>query len=292
LVTGAHRSGSTWIGKTISYSLWTHYLGELFNPNSPYLCDLIPDWFHYVTAEDSELFGEAIQAILDYQFVPTRRKSELRWLPTRLHFYRLTRRYLGYPRPILKDPIAVFSSEWLADRFNMDVICIIRHPAAFVHSLKKVGWDYDYRAFLRRRNLLDDLLFPYLELLSTSPGDIVHNGSILWLCIYQGLRVYSSRNPEWSIYRFEDIALDPQSSFSSIYEHLGLPLTPWIRWRIKDDTKSTNPIDSPTDDRHLIKRNSLALRDQWKSLLEPEEVRRIRSIVEPLSCNYYDDGDW
>ncbi len=233
-----------------------------------------------------------MQDILDYRFVPPRRKHKFRRLPSRLNAYRLTRRYLGVPRPILKDPIAVFSSEWLARRFNMDVVCIIRHPAAFILSLKKVGWDYDYRTFLGRKELLDDLLFPYVGILSTTPGDIVRNGSILWLCIYHSLKVYCSRNHGWGVYRLEDIVLDAQASFRHIYRHLEPPFTPWIGWRIMDDTKSSNPVDTASDNVHLTKRNSLALRDQWRTLLNPDEVRRIRNIVEPVSSYYYQDLDW
>ena len=47
-------------------------------------------------------------------------------------------------RPLLKDPIAIMSCEWLAETFNMDVIVVIRHPAAFVASLKVAGWEFAF----------------------------------------------------------------------------------------------------------------------------------------------------
>ena len=40
---------------------------------------------------------------------------------------------------LLKDPIACMSSEYLHREFEMDVVIIIRHPAAFVSSLQKMG---------------------------------------------------------------------------------------------------------------------------------------------------------
>ncbi len=47
-------------------------------------------------------------------------------------------------RPLLKDPIAVFSSEWLASRFDAQVVVLIRHPAAFASSLVRLGWTHDF----------------------------------------------------------------------------------------------------------------------------------------------------
>ncbi len=42
-------------------------------------------------------------------------------------------------RPLIKDPIGLFSYKWLVSKFDMDVLVLIKHPAAFVSSLKKNG---------------------------------------------------------------------------------------------------------------------------------------------------------
>lgn len=292
LVTGSHRSGTTWIGKTISYSAWAHYLSEPFNPNSSFLGGLVRQWYHYVTANDVEPFTKAMGAILAYEFEPSHRKRVLQWLPSRQQLYRYTRKHLGIPRPVLKDPIAAMSSEWLARTFDMDVVCLVRHPAAFVLSIRKAGWGYDYRPFLTQTELIDNWLGNQVDLLTRPLGDVIEGGSILWLCIYQVLREYASRNPSWMTWRLEDIALNSVSALKSIYNRVGLPFTQRIVNRIRRDSNTTNPIDAPTNNPHLIQRNSLALRVQWRSALTPADLLRIRNIVEPVSCSFYGDEDW
>lgn len=42
-------------------------------------------------------------------------------------------------RPLVKDPFALFSAEWFADNFDAEVIVIVRHPAAVVSSIKRLG---------------------------------------------------------------------------------------------------------------------------------------------------------
>src|SRR6185369_11076039 len=64
-------------------------------------------------------------------------------------------------RPLLKDPLALFSAEWLADRFNMDVVIMIRHPAAFVSSIKKLNWTHPFSHFLEQPLLMETVLSPF-----------------------------------------------------------------------------------------------------------------------------------
>jgi len=292
LVTGSHRSGTTWIGKTISYSASTHYLGEIFNPSSGILAGLAAHWFHYVTPQETAKFRDAVGRILSYEYAPRYRKRAFRRFPSRLRLYRLTRQHLGIRRPILKDPIAAMSSEWLARVFDMDVICVVRHPAAFVLSLKKARWSYDHRKLLDQPSLIKDWLRPYEGLLCRPATDLVEGGSILWLCIYHVSREYQTRNPEWQVLRLEDVALSPQAAFRAVFERLGLPFTRRILAHVVEDSSSSNPVNAPADDPHLIKRNSCALRDQWRTALTSEEVGRVREIAAPVSNAFYGPEDW
>lgn len=292
LITGSHRSGTTWLGKTIASAPGTYYLGEVFNPDSGLLQGMIDGQYHYVTVGEHHLFTTAMGRILNYDYAPRFRKREFLWLPSRIAFYRLTRRLLNLPRPILKDPIAAMSAEWLATTFDMDVVCVIRHPVAFVLSLNKAGWNYDPRFFARQPTLLDEWLYPYRNLLIKPPVDVLEGGSVMWLCIYHVLSAYIARNPRWQTWRLEDIALDPERSFRTIYDRLGLSFTSRTVRYIRENSATTNVIDAPSDDPHLIRRNSRALRDRWRTMFDTEDVLRIRRIVEPVSAAFYSDEDW
>ena len=148
LVTGSHRSGSTWVGKMLDLSNQTYYLGEIFNPKDGRLSQkLLTNWFLYIPVEegrDHDIY-KPLEQILRLNFSWPNRLGVRSFLPSRLILFRHTYKWFGFPRPIMKDPIAVLSAEWLAQVFNMDVICLIRHPAAFVYSLAKANWDFNFR---------------------------------------------------------------------------------------------------------------------------------------------------
>ena len=73
-------------------------------------------------------------------------------------------------RPLLKDPIAVFSAAWLARTFGMRVVLSVRHPAAFAASLKRLDWTFDFNQLLAQPLLMRDLLEPFGEQLERCGG--------------------------------------------------------------------------------------------------------------------------
>jgi hypothetical protein len=62
---------------------------------------------------------------------------------------------------LIKDPFAFFSSEWLAERFDMAVVVVIRHPAAFVSSIINLNWSHPFSHFLEQTLLLNERLVPF-----------------------------------------------------------------------------------------------------------------------------------
>ena len=85
-------------------------------------------------------------------------------------------------------PLACMASEWIHRTFNMDVIVLIRHPAAFVLSLKRLNFRVDFNEFLKQKELMDDYLNKYTNLFKNRVEfSIIEEGAILWNCIYSVL---------------------------------------------------------------------------------------------------------
>ena len=293
LVTGAHRSGTTWVGRMIALSPRTCYLGEVFNLRAGLLdAGLLAHWYQYVTAEKGAAFEPALKRILAYDFCWPGRGGMRRLLPTRLVLFRWTRRWWGLPRPILKDPFTAMSAEWLAATFPMDVLCLVRHPAGFVDSLKRVGWRFGFDHFLQQPRLMEDWLQPLAGRLSSPPSDIVEEGALLWLCVYHVLLAYAERQPEWLCWRVEDISHEPVAAFEEIYDRLDLAYPPRIQRQVMAHSSPDNPVEAPPDHPHLIRRDSRRIQSRWRDRLTADEIARIRDIVEPVAARYYGDADW
>src|SRR5262245_28413682 len=122
LVTGAHRSGTTWVGGMLCLSPRVGLLSEPFNPTtSPRLSSGPFDrYFVYVTAENEGAFVRPMERTIGFRYAlgaqvrSIRSRRDAAW--TARDLARFTRNRVRHVRPLIKDPIAVFSSEWLVSR--------------------------------------------------------------------------------------------------------------------------------------------------------------------------------
>jgi len=94
--------------------------------------------------------------------------------------------YATYPakniRPLIKDPIALFSAGWLYKRYNVQPIVMIRHPAAFCGSLKVANWPHPFSHFLEQPLLMETHLYPFkeeIERFAAEEMDIVDQAVLL-----------------------------------------------------------------------------------------------------------------
>jgi hypothetical protein len=277
----------------INLSAETYYLGEVFHPHNGCIDkNILTNWFMYVplAARDAHRMYDPLHKMmrLDFQW-PTQSKVR-KILPSRLTVLKRTRKWFGVPRPVMKDPIAILSSEWLAETFSMIVIGLIRHPAAFVLSLKKKNWGFPFSQLRQQPQLLDDHLSAYADSIRKPPESFIEQGALAWLCLNHVFTTYIQNHPDWHIWRYEDICLEPVSSFKEIYRQSGLRFTPRTEKTVQDYSSQHNPVEYTQD--HLIKRNSFTLRDFWRSELSREEILAIHRIVEPISYKYYSPEDW
>jgi hypothetical protein len=101
-------------------------------------------------------------------------------------------------RPLIEDPIALFSSEWLAERFDMHVVVVIRHPAAFVSSITRLGWRHPLAHFLEQPLLMRDVLAPFTDAIrgaARRTPDLVDEAALLWRIIHHAIARFRERHP-------------------------------------------------------------------------------------------------
>ena len=119
LVTGAHRSGTTWVGRMLALAPGVAYIHEPFNPRtaaglSPARFDR---YFTVVTSENEARYRPGLEQTLGlrYGLGAQLRSRAARGRPDpRATLARSTQPPIG-ERPLVKDPIALLSAEWLAE---------------------------------------------------------------------------------------------------------------------------------------------------------------------------------
>jgi hypothetical protein len=193
----------------------------------------------------------------------------------------------------LKDPFAVFSTPWFAKHLDCKVVIAVRHPAAFVSSLKRLNWPFDFQDLLDQPLLMRDHLERYRhEMEYLESDDVVGQAALLWKMIYHSVHTTRDQHPDFIVVRHEDLSRDPVSGFRDLYKSLDLEFTPRVEKTILSSSSSENPAELSRKKVHGFKLDSRANIDIWKKRLSVEEIDRIRKITEETSTHYYSDVEW
>jgi hypothetical protein len=299
LVTGAHRSGTTWVGAMIALSPRVGLIHEPFSPITPRGVSSAPfdRFFRYVTEENEGAYVAPLERTLRFSYGVRRQLRTIR-SPRELarsaqDFAAFTVNRARRARPLLKDPIAVFSSEWLASRFGAQVVVLIRHPAAFASSLKRLGWTHDFGHFLDQPLLIRDHLAPFegeLREFAEHEHDVVDQAILLWRLVYSTVLTFRERHPDWTFVRHEDLSRDPVRGFEELYATVGVEMDDRIRRSIAAHSAAGNPIE--LREKHDVRLDSAASVASWRRRLTSEEVDRIREGVADVAPAFYSVEDW
>jgi hypothetical protein len=299
LVTGTHRSGTTWVGKMLAADAWTAYISEPLNVlhRPGVFRPKVKHWYQYICEENEDEFLPAFHELLEFDY---HLWDEILSLRSRKDFLRMGRDFLIFynglmrgQRALLKDPFAVFSTPWFAKRLDCRVVITVRHPAAFASSLKRLNWTFDFQDLLDQPLLMRDHLDDCREEMKAArPDDVIGQASLLWKLIYRSVHATRESNPDFMIVRHEDLSRDPIPGYSALYAALGLAFTPRVEKTILNSSSSENPRELSRKKVHAIKLDSRANVDNCKKRLAADEIARVRKMTEEVSRLYYSDAEW
>ena len=299
LVTGAHRSGTTWAGKMLTADADTAYISEPLNVlhRLGVFKAKVKHWYQYICDENEQEFLPAFQSLLEFDYYWW---DEIRSLRSRKDFLRMGRDFMIFynalergQRALLKDPFAVFSVPWFAMRLNCRVVITVRHPAAFASSLQRLGWSFEFKNLLDQPLLMRDHLEPYrAQMQATEAEDVIGQAALLWKIVYSVVRKFQQMNSEWIVIRHEDLSADPVTQYHDLYTKLGLEFTQRVEKVILDSSSSENPSELSLKKRHSVKLDSAANIKNWKKRLDSEEIQRIRDITGETADFYYPGENW
>ena len=298
LVTGAHRTGTTWVGKMLAaggYAYVSEPLNVLHRPGV--MRAPVRKWYTYITRENEADFLPAFQRTLALRY---NLLAELASLRSRHDFLRMGRdlaiffqgRILRRPA-LLKDPFAVFSLPWFVERLNCRVVVTVRHPAGFASSLKRLHWPFNFEDLLDQPLLMRDHLEPFrADMERIAADDLIGQAALLWKMVYQIVHADREKHPSILIVRHEDLSLDPVAGYARVFESLGLAYPERVQEMIRNSSSSENPAELSRQKVHSVKLDSRANLDNWKKRLTAEEISRIRSMTEDTAAVFYPDIHW
>lgn len=299
LVTGTHRSGTTWVGRMLAADSSVSYISEPLNVlhRPGVFRPKVKHWYQYVCEENQDDYLQGFKELLEFDY---HLMDEIRSIKSRRDFLRMGRDFAIFynglmrgQRILLKDPFAVFSTEWFAKCLNCRIVIAVRHPAAFVSSLKRLNWPFDFQDLLDQPLLMRDFLEPYRgQMEAAKSDDIIGQASLLWSLIYRAVHTSLGRNPDFIAVRHEDLSLDPVSEYRKLYDSLGLDFTKRVEKTILTSSSSENPAEPSQKNIYSVKLNSRTNVDNWRKRLLEQEIGRIREMTEEVSELFYPDVGW
>ena len=301
LITGSHRSGSTWTGHMVAVSPEVKYLQEPFNSHyfDPGICSYYFDEpFQYITEENGSNFYHHLRRTIDLKynllasFQHAHSWPQYAQVVSNQLSFSLSR--LRGKRALFKDPFAVFSAPWLANTFDMDVVILIRHPAAFVSSVKRMQWESPIWMLIQRDDLMRDYLNPLrseMEDFLASPRSIVEQAAFFWKLIYYSVYLNQERFPKWCYVRHEDLSQNPINEFEKVFNYLSLPFTDSVQKTIQEYTNAQNPKEAP-EQQTIYRLNSNKNISNWKHRLTEEEIEQIKTLSSGVWQYFYSEEEW
>jgi hypothetical protein len=299
LVTGTHRSGTTWVGKMLAADGLTAYISEPLNVlhRPGVFRPKVDCWYQYICDENENDYLPGFRELLEFDY---HLWDEIRSLRSRRDFLRMGRDFVIFynglmrgQRILLKDPFAVFSTPWFAKQLSCKVVITVRHPAAFASSLKRLNWPFDFQDLLKQPLLMRDHLERYRgEMQAMKPDDVVGQAALLWKLIYAAVHAAQALHPDFLVVRHEDLSLDPIAGYRKLYSSLGLEFTSRVEKTILSSSSSENPVESSRKKVHEYKLDSRANIGVWKKRMSAQEVDRIYEITNDVSSLYYSEAEW
>lgn len=302
LVTGAPRTGTTFLGTMLSLNRDVKYIYE---PTSLiYGLRDVPSPMLYVRAGSSNeasakrmiddlLRGRGRFRQPEDPDAPLLRRSARKILGSKVSLrYRrdalnpLRRRWL------IKDPWAGFAAEWLHRTYSAPTVVIVRHPIPTVTSYQRLSWRFPLAEMTRMDELMADHLQPILGGLDIEALDDHENGAVMWRCYYKTLATFLDRNPGMTAVRHEDLSAEPVPVLRELYGRLGLVFDERVERLVHEHTRAGNQGLATGTQVHQLRRDSSAIATAWRGKVTPEVRDRIRARVEPEASRWYSDADW
>lgn len=258
-------------------------------------------WYSYISAANEREYLPWYSDALEYRIHPIHDIRRARLVSPRDPFRviekwtRVARARRKSQRILFKDPFAVFSAPWFISRLHCRAVISIRHPAAVVSSLKKLGYTFDFRELLEQETLMRDRLGPYrveMQAASENPDDVVGQGCLLWRIIYGFVARETADDDHALLVRHEDLSSDPVRRYEQLYDRLGLDLNEAARRTIAHFTSEENPGEVFLRQYGSVPLDSRSSIFSWSKRLTSGEIERIRRETQDVWPEFYAARDW
>lgn len=323
MISGARRSGTTFVGKVMSKQQESAYFFEPFNkdqgakylPNLWYPCLNENNIDEYLSRTLDEIYGEQRVSykvslygenyvwwdlnrldLIKNLFTNFSNEKILMRLARILFKNRSNFEYYKYKLSsnikniIYKDPLASLSTELLTNRYHIKNIIMLRHPYSYYYSMKKQGWGANpYENFFSQPEILEKHYRMVDHYLKKYGSSIEIFSLIEYLVVYSQLLKHRG-DKNYLFVKHEDLAQEPILTFEKIFKFSHIPFSKKVKDYIYKNTNSSNKSDTKVVSN--TKRDSKSLLKNWQGKLNDKELSIIKDITFETVKELYDIEEW
>jgi hypothetical protein len=304
LVTGAPRTGTTFLGHVIAMAQGVGYVREPFN--SDFGLKNLPHQFLYLYEgmEDEARFKRMAADLVDgravFKRMPVRKAKDRKQALGRAIFgsgsnysYLKAKYNPAVSRYLLKDPMACLASEYLHKQLGVQVVIVVRHPMPTIASMRRVNLDHQLDVLVRQKHLYDLYLKDILGGVRLDRLSSLERRSLLWACLNYVMYQFTRYDDSYSIVAHGALSANPVQYARSLYAKLDLEFTPQIEAKIRAMTEGENSPGRLTNSTmHVLNRNSRKLISRDYCKFDPGEERVIHSLTDDVVKLFYRSTEW
>lgn len=298
-VTGTPRSGTTFVGTVLSAAMDVDYIHEPFNPLSG--IPGINEWYRYVRpsldTEEMQRYHALTRKIFSYNLKlktwvppddPWHKKVAKTFVGGRGPFYlRLAKLNPFHKAAVIKDPIGSLLSEYLYLHFGVKPVIVIKHPASFVASLKRVNWWPEPALLTEQPHLMKDYFPGDHGSVTGNWSSPVLRAAVFWKMVHKVLLEQASKYPDWQVLTHEHLSREPVAVFRDLYGALELPWRESVERKIIELTQGSDSAEARRGAVQDFRRNSAEIFRVRRDSLSLEERKAIFDVVEDVALQVY-----
>lgn len=184
-------------------------------------------------------------------------------------------------RLLVKSVYSLHNTEWIARRFPVSVVILLRHPCAVVHSIHRRWPEARLKNPQEQEALIADHLRPYRDLFQNAamPYEVLASRVGAY---YKVVSEAARRHPEWIVLRHEDLCKNPMDEFQSLFTRLDLEGFDRTRSAIE---ASNRP--KVKDEVQHVQRVATEEVDKWRKNLSEDEIRQVAEYYCPFANAWY-----
>ncbi|MGF1492532.1 MAG: sulfotransferase [Microcoleaceae cyanobacterium] len=303
-ITGVPRSGTTFVGMNLSLPKEVDYIHEPFNPQ----CGVpgITEWYRYVRPSlDTEMmqhYHQLTQQIFSYNFSlrtnvpandPWQRRVVKQLIGSRGPWYlRMAKLNPFHQAAIIKDPIGSLMAEYLYTHFKVKPVIVVKHPASFIASIKRVNFRPSPDKLNDQPYLIQDFFADEAEVFARDWSDPVLAAAAFWRIVYKVLLEQASRYPDWRVLTHEQLSQAPVETFKQLYSDVELPWSESIHQKILKQTQGNLSAEARKGRVQDFKRNSADIFKLRRDSLSLQERQSIFEIVKDVALEIYSEDSF